>query len=75
MLRLTCKAITQAMNQRGIPGELVRGRGYFYLWDKEGEESFWSMAYSSSIYVYRLNHMTLDKWLESITQMYEFERS
>jgi hypothetical protein len=69
-MRLTCAMITKKMNAEGIPGQLCAGNGYFYLWDREGED-FWINAYTTSIYVCRLSHMSLERWMEEIRTMYQ----
>jgi hypothetical protein len=41
--------------------ELIRGNGYFYLLDFSGNP-----VDDSSIYVYRLNHLSLQRWVETV---------
>lgn len=55
---LTLKKVNAAIAHLKV--ELIRGEGYFYLVNADGPLDF------GSIYVYRLNHMTLEKWVEAI---------
>jgi hypothetical protein len=48
--------------------ELVKGEGYFYVCGPEVE-----LWYTSSIYVYSLNQLSLDQWIESITDLIKRE--
>ena len=57
----TIKGINAAIAARGIDAELVRGKGYFYL---VGPDVEW--AFSTSINVFRLNHLSGDQWLAAI---------
>ena len=40
---------------------LYTGEGYFYFVYDTGSTEDW---YDHSVYVYRLNHMSLDKWVD-----------
>jgi hypothetical protein len=58
---LTLKQINKELSIRHPGYELVRGKGYFYI-EGPGTESW----YSTMIYVYRVNHLPLHYWIESI---------
>jgi len=62
---VTLKKINSLIDQRY---ELVRGEGYFYIWPRNSDTP---ELYDSSINVYRLNHMSLELWLETIADMIE----
>lgn len=67
---LTLKRINKEIAARGWQVELVRGKDYFYL---DGEDMSW--AYSSTIAVYRLKHMTLERWMRRIEDIVMESRS
>ena len=58
MPRLTIAAINRAIADKGGKEILIKGNGYFYFW--EGDAPDWR---SSSVYVYRLNDLTLEQWI------------
>jgi hypothetical protein len=58
MKMLTLKKINKVIQHLNI--ELVRGRGYFYILDSNGNQV------GDSICVFRLNHMSIERWLETI---------
>ena len=71
---LTCKQITKAFFKKYPELEkykfwLIQGEGYFYLTSDEDE--FYNKFTSTSIYVCRLHHMPLEKWIESIEALCE----
>jgi hypothetical protein len=55
---LTLKKVNALVKHLDV--ELVKGEGYFYLLDADGRQI------GESICVYRLNHMSLEKWLDCI---------
>lgn len=55
---LTLKQVNNAIAKAGFNEVLVAGDGYYYF--IEGDAFQWE---SSSVYVYRLNHLSLDQWL------------
>ncbi len=61
---LTLKAVNKAMVARGYSDELVKGDGYFYFIGEKADQ-----FYSSSVYVYRLNQLTLEQWLDDYARM------
>lgn len=67
---LTLKRINKEIAARGWEVELVAGDGYFWL---DGEDAAW--AYSSDIGVYRLNHLTLEQWMDRIKDIVEESRA
>jgi hypothetical protein len=61
---LTLKTVNREV-QKKFPGyELLKGNGYFYV---HGHNSH--MWNETMIYTYRLNHMTLDQWIDSVTHI------
>jgi hypothetical protein len=51
--------VNKALAARGHANvELVRGDGYFYFIGEDADQ-----FYTSSVYVYRLNQLTLDQWI------------
>lgn len=66
-MRLTIKRINKELENRGHKGiELVKGEGYF--WFTGGETASFR---SSSVYVFRLSHLTLDEWVQEYENMLE----
>jgi hypothetical protein len=70
MARLTMKTVNKAIQKVHPQIELVKGEGYFYIVglddltkDKVG------MLYNTSIPVYRLSHLSLEQWIESVTYL------
>ena len=57
MARITFKQVNAALKAAGIDAELVQGDGY--LWFDGDEASQW---YSSSVAVFRLNHIPDVQW-------------
>lgn len=55
--RATMAALNAQMKAEGIDAELVKGNGYFY---------FSGPTYYPSIYVYALNQMGFDEWMQHI---------
>lgn len=55
MARLTFAGVNKALKAEGINAELVQGEGYLYFVGDDVE-----LAGSTSIYVCKLNHTTLD---------------
>ena len=54
---LTMKRVNQALTAKYGEGiELVRGEGYFYFMGN-------LVPSMPSVFVYRLNHLSLDRWL------------
>jgi exopolyphosphatase/pppGpp-phosphohydrolase len=63
MTRLTMKKVNAAIKAAGGGSvELVKGDGYFYFAGGESEE--WN---STGVYVYTLNELTLERWVEEWT--------
>lgn len=58
---LTLKSLNREVKKL-FPGyELVKGSDYFYIWGPDTE--MWD---STMIYVAKLNHFTLDQWLDEL---------
>jgi len=53
------QTVTKKLKELGFTDELFKGKDYFYFWGDDA--STW---YSSSVYVTRLNELTLDQWIE-----------
>lgn len=64
--RLTRTAIAKACVAAGLPAdiELVKGNGYFYFWGHD--VALWP---SSSVYVFSLNDLTLDQWVNEAVEL------
>lgn len=56
---LTLKKINNEIAKLGGNEILVKGEGYYYF--AEGEAYGW---YNQSVYVYRLNQLTLEQWIQ-----------
>lgn len=55
----TTRPITAALRAEGYPLELVKGEGYFYfVYDAPDKYE------TESVYVYRLNELTREQWIE-----------
>ena len=57
MINLNTVNIT--LKKLGAAETLVKGEGYFYFID--GQAAEWE---TSSVYVYKVNDLTLDQWIE-----------
>ena len=64
MTRLTLVAVNKALSDLGAKEVLVKGAGYYYFC--EGEADRWPQC---SVYVYRLNHLSLKQWIEEWTRL------
>ena len=73
--RTTMKAVNAALQERGIPGELVKGVGYFYMMDRDEEPAIWATLPETSIMVYRLSNMSVDEWVESVELLLAEQRT
>jgi hypothetical protein len=56
---ITLKQVNAALKAKGAKEMLFKGAGYFYF--AEGDTWHWP---GTSVYVYRLNELTLEEWLE-----------
>jgi hypothetical protein len=56
--------VNRELKRRGRKERLVRGRGYYYFVD--GEASRW---YSSSVYIYRADDLSLRRWMKEFEQL------
>lgn len=63
---LTLKAVNKAIAAAGGKEQLVKGAGYFYFVNV-GKHN----APSSGVYVYRLNQLTLQRWLHELEKKRE----
>jgi hypothetical protein len=55
---LTVAKLNAELKRRGILERLRRGRGYHYF--VEGRAHAW---YTSSVYVYRVDSLSVDEWI------------
>lgn len=63
-MKVTLKNLNKYIaNPLGV--ELIKGKGYFYLWDLPGKEVI-NTSNSTSIYVYSLSQLTWKQWEEEI---------
>jgi hypothetical protein len=62
-MRVTINKVNQALKDQKITAELVRGDGYFYF---VGDSL--DISKSSSVYVYHLNSLTVEDWVEECKQ-------
>ena len=66
-MKVTLKNLNEKIaNPLGV--ELIKGKGYFYLWDLPGK-SILSLTESNSIYVYSLPQLTWGQWKEEIENL------
>lgn len=67
---LTIKAVNKAIQAKHPHVELVKGKGYYYIAsDHEATALKLAGLYTTSIPVYSLNHMPLEKWLTSVDSL------
>jgi len=66
-MKVTLKNLNKYIaNPLGV--ELVKGKGYFYLWNLPGKEVL-TLTESSSIYVFALSHLSWEQWEEEIKSL------
>lgn len=53
-MRLTLNNINAAIKEAGLPGQLFRGKDYFYMADT-GDDEFWCRQYGTMILAAKLN--------------------
>lgn len=58
-MKATVARVNKELKRLGHPERLRRGRGYYYFVDGKAHE--W---YSSSVYVYRVESLTLGQWIQ-----------
>lgn len=56
---MNIRTVNKAIAEAGIRAQLVRGTGYYYF---VGDDV--SVTRATGVYVYRLNELTLEEWLE-----------
>lgn len=64
--RLTLASVNKKIGAEGIDAELVQGEGYLYFIGPDVE-----YAKSTSVMVARLNHLTLERWLEEAKSIHD----
>lgn len=55
---LTLNRVNKEIAARGLDMELCKGKDYFYFWGNHASTDM------PGVYTYRLNDLTLDRWLE-----------
>ncbi len=61
-MRVTLKAVNAALARADFAGvELVRGNGHGYWYFTGADTALW---YSTGVYVYHLNELTVTEWVE-----------
>lgn len=63
---LTLKQVNSKIAELGFKAELVKGEGYFYFIGDDVD-----LCYSTSVGVYRLNHLSMEDWLSEIKGLVE----
>lgn len=58
---LTIKGVNKVIAARGIKAEICQGNGYVYFFGDDVE-----FAYTTSVAVCRLNHLTLERWMQEL---------
>lgn len=61
---LTLNQVNKALKNLGHDVELVRGQDYFWLSGPDAEH-----AERQGIYVAKINHQTLDQWIEDCLEI------
>lgn len=56
---LTLNKINKEIAAHGLKIELCKGKGYFYFWGEDVKHD------SEGVYVYRLNELGMQDWLQS----------
>lgn len=64
MTKVTLKKLNAYLQVRAPRLELVKGKGYFYFADRNIEMDAFDLP--DSVYVYALNHLSLERWYEVI---------
>lgn len=67
------KAFRKAMKEAGLEKvQLEKGNGYFYIWSDDEETAFCIAGlYSSSIMVNSFKHLSIEKWINEIKDLFE----
>lgn len=65
---LTLKKVNKHLHENGMPEdiELVKGEGYYYF--AGGNTYAWK---ETGVYVYRLNHLSLEGYLDAYNELKE----
>lgn len=65
---LTLKQVNKAIEEAGFKDiELVKsGEGYFYFWPTCEKRHWLDQLNTKSVYVMRLNQLTLEQWLDEL---------
>lgn len=64
MRPLTLKTVNKHLMALGYTEELVKGNGYFYFVG-QGTGNW----YSTSVFVYRLNELNLNQWVDALNEL------
>ena len=58
---LTLKQVNREIQKRGWNVELIKDKDHFYVFGDDVD-----YAYSTTIGVYRINHLTIEQWMTRI---------
>ncbi len=66
------KSLNKAIHAKYPHVKLRRGKGYYYIYsDDEATADKIAALYTTSIYVYRLNHLSMDQWMSEVDTLME----
>lgn len=73
---LTLKKINAEIAKKHPHVEVVRGKGYFYLWSKDDATALMLAGlYENSIPAFRVNQFTLKMWVDSVDYILTHDRN
>lgn len=64
--RLTLRHVNKFLREHGVPDVLHAGKGYFYFNGPNADK--WPQQ---GVYVYRINQLTLQQWLQQYNMLKE----
>ena len=64
------RTVNKTLSQYGIKAKLYNNRSYFYFWGDDVEA-----APTTSVYVPRLNDLTLDQWMMYAQEFVQLSRN
>lgn len=70
--RITMKQVNEAIGAK-YPGVfLVKGKGYYYIASDEDKQALYiASLYQTSVYVSKLNQLTVEQWVSSVDALME----
>lgn len=69
-IRITLKQVNKAIQKIHPEVELVKGEGYFYVAGiTESMRLTIAGFYETSIYVYRINHQSIERWVDDVNRI------